>query len=101
MDATEKLSMTCNVPAGSKDRVQPSYNSKFPSDVAIPNPLDSDRMKESKLVRAKRPVPERKRLPVIDELTCQTKSKEAHPMTTTVTVNSSTSSEIHGMASDS
>jgi len=94
MDVREKLSMTCNVPAGSKDRVQPSHNSKFHTDIAIPNPFGTDPVKETNLISSKSTVRKRKRLPVIDEKTCRAESREAHQSTTAAIVNSATSSEV-------
>ncbi len=37
--SSETIALTCNVPAGSADRVQPSHNSQFPSGAPIPNPF--------------------------------------------------------------
>lgn len=51
--------MTCNVPAGSKDKVQPSCNSQFPSDVEIPNPFVGSGSSSSSS------------LPVFDQITCE------------------------------
>lgn len=36
---SSSLARTCNVPAGSTDRVQPSHNSQFPAGEALPNPF--------------------------------------------------------------
>lgn len=67
MDATDNFSMTCNVPAGSKDRVQPSYNSQFPSGAPIPNPFSDDPVKKTRSYISATNY----ELPVISEITCR------------------------------
>jgi len=69
IEATDNFSMTCNVPAGSKDRVQPSQNSQFPSGVAVPNPFSADPIKKARSYTSATNY----ELPVISKTTCQAK----------------------------
>jgi len=74
MDDMEEFAMTCNVPAGSKDQVQPSLNSQFSSGVIIPNPFDTDAIKHVKTQRSYE-ITVNYTLPVMIPTTCQSKVK--------------------------
>lgn len=81
LTSSKSLAMTCNVPAGSTDRVQPSHNSQFPHGQAIPNPFivtptapNVARLRAANLVSEER-LPENQAtelsLPIMSETTCQ------------------------------
>lgn len=66
MDAAA-IPMTCNVPAGSKDKVQPSCNSLFPSNVAgVPTSYSSSMSKVRSWF-----LQNEVDLPVMDKTTCR------------------------------
>jgi hypothetical protein len=76
VDAFEVLAMTCDVPAGSPDREQPSFNSQFPGGAAVPNPFGGSskpvtRSLAFQMVRNKDTTVEKRALPVMSETTCR------------------------------
>lgn len=75
---TENLpDITCNVPADSKDVVQPSYNSQFPDNTTIPDPFRVESLTTSMNVKRIRTAVSldvtETRLPVINESACSIK----------------------------
>lgn len=82
LTSSKSLDMTCNVPSGSTDRVQPSHNSQFAHDQAIPNPFlvtpsapSVARLRVGNLVSEGRLPVENQvtelSLPILSETTCQ------------------------------
>jgi len=62
---------TCDVPAGSTDKVQPSSNSQFPSSVPVPNPFDASPIQRFKSLRNFASTIAVNSLPVLCEHTCK------------------------------
>jgi len=62
---------TCDVPAGSTDKVQPSSNSQFPSSGPVPNPFDASPIKSVKSLENFASTIAGKSLPVLCEHTCK------------------------------
>lgn len=75
--------MTCNVPMGAKERVQPSHNSQFPHETPIPDPFHTESLTSAdvKRIRSAANVAEKEvpttsrvaenRLPIMSQTTCR------------------------------
>jgi len=99
--------LTCNVPAGSKGRVQPSHNSQFPADTPIPDPFRAETLTSVDVKRIRTAVTTKvahTRLPIMSETTCrietldETQDENLDEETDGLAFSAGTLSNIHGFA---